>query len=88
MDQEVADRLGRRHVPAQHANRLRERSHLQVDPAVEGEMIDRAATVLSQHAAGVGVVDHDQGLEPFGPLHDAGERGDVAVHAEDPVRDN
>src|SRR5439155_16354892 len=88
VDQEVADRLGRRDVPAQNADSLRQRSHLQVDPAIEAEMIDRTAAILAQHATGVGVVDHDQGAETLGPFHDAGQGSDVAVHAEDAIGDD
>ena len=88
MDQEVAHRLGPRDIAAQHPDRLGERSHLEVDAPIEAEVADRAPPVLAQDAAGVRVVDHNQRLEPLGPLDDRRQRRDVAVHAEDAVGDD
>ena len=45
------DRVARRaHVPAQRADGLRQGSHLNVDAAVQVEMVDRPASVAAQHA--------------------------------------
>ena len=76
------------HIAAQHAYRLGQRAHLDVDAAVEAEVVHGAAPVAAEHARGVGVVDHHGGLVPLGDLADAGQRGDVAVHAEDAVGDD
>ena len=46
-------------VAAQHADRLGERPHLDVHPAVQAEVVDRARARCAQHAGGVGVVHVD-----------------------------
>ncbi len=48
----------------------------------------RAAAVVAEHARGVGIVDQHGRTEVLGRLHDAGQRRDVAVHAEDAVGDH
>ncbi len=60
---------------------------LDVHAAVHAEMIDRAAPVLPEHAAGVRVVDHHDAAEFLGERAQLGERAEVAVHAEDAVGD-
>ncbi len=51
-------------------------------------MIDRAAAVPTEDAAGVGVVDHDGRPERLGRLDDPGEWRDVAIHREHAVGDD
>ena len=51
-------------------------------------MVDRAAAVPAEHARGVGVVHHDRRPELLGRGDDLRQRRDVAVHAEDAVRDD
>ena len=45
-------------VAAERADRLRQRADLDVDAAVHAEVVDRAAAVPAEHAAGVRVVHH------------------------------
>ena len=51
-------------------------------------MVDRSAAVPTEHARGVGVIDHDGRAECLGRLDDPGEWRDVAVHREDAVGDD
>ena len=76
------------HVAAQHADRLGQRAHLDGHPTVQPEVVDGAATVVAQDARGVGIVDQHRGTVLLGRLDDAGQRRDVAVHAEDTVGDH
>ena len=75
-------------VAAHDADRLGQRADLDVDAAVQVEVVDRAAAVPAQHAGGVRVVDHDRRLVAIGHVADAGQRRDVAVHREDAVGDD
>ena len=79
--------LRSRHVPAERADRLRQRPHLDVDPAVHAEMVDGAASVLPEYAARVRIVDHHDAAELLGERAQLRERADVAVHAEYTVAD-
>ena len=71
----------------EHADRLRERPDLDVDAPVQPEVIHRAGATRAEHAGGVRVVDHHDGVAPLGDVHEVGERRDVGVHREDAVRD-
>ena len=62
----IAQLLVGGHVAAHGADGLGQRAHLDVPPAVEAEVVDRAAPVLAQHARGVGVVDHADGAVGLG----------------------
>ena len=75
-------------VAAHHADGLGQRADLDVDAAVEVEVVDRAAAVAAEHARRVRVVDHDRRFVPVGDVADAGQRRDVAVHREDAVGDD
>ena len=86
--EDVAQVLRAGDVAAQDADRLGQRADLDRDPAVEPEVVDRAAAVAAEHARGVGVVDHDRRAELLGRLDDPRQRRDVAVHAEDAVGDD
>ena len=88
LDQVVLEVLAPGDVAAHHADRLGQRADLDVDPAVEVEVVDRAAPVAAQHARRVGVVDHDRRLVSLGHVADARERRDVAVHREHAVGDD
>ena len=50
-------------------------------------MIDAAAAVAAEDAAGVRVVDHHDGAVFFGEVGEFVDGADVAVHGEDAVRD-
>ncbi len=75
-------------VATQDADRLGQRAHLDVDPAVEVEMVHGAPAVATEDARRMGVVDHDRGRVPVGDIADVAQRRDVAVHAEDAVGDD
>ena len=51
-------------------------------------MVDRAAAVPAENAGRVGVVDEDRGIGRLGRLDDAGQRSDVAIHAEHAIGDD
>ena len=74
-------------VAAEHADGLRQRADLNVDAAVQTEVIDRAAARRPEHAAGMGVVDHHDAAEFVGDVAESGQRAEVAVHAEHAVGD-
>ena len=86
--EDLAQRLAAGDVAAQHADRLGQRPDLDVDPAVQAEVVDAAAPVAAQHAGGVRVVDVDDRIGLLGGLHDLGQAGDVAVHAEHAIGDD
>ena len=88
LSQHLAQRGRAGDVSAQHAHRLAHRPDLDRHPSVEVEMIHRPAPVAPQHARSVGVVHHDGRTEFLGRGHDPGEWRDVAIHAEDAVRDH
>ncbi len=52
------------------------------------EVVDRPASVASEDARRVGIVDVDDGIGLLGGLDDLGKPRDVAVHAEDAVGDD
>ena len=66
MVQEVDQRAAAGDVAAERADRLRQRADLDVDAAVHAEVIDGAAAVPAEHAAGVRVVDHHDAAELLG----------------------
>ena len=85
-------KLGRARVAADEgavgAERLAQRADHHVDLALEPELGDEAAAGGADHPGGVGLVDHDARAVPARELDDAGQRGEVAVHREDGVRDD
>ena len=74
-------------VAAERADGLRERADLDIDAAMQVEVVDGAAAVAAQHARGVRVVDHHDRAIFLGQRAKAGQRADVAVHGEDAVGD-
>jgi hypothetical protein len=52
-------------VSAERADGFRQRADLNIDAAVQLEVIDRAAAVAAQHAGRVRVVDHHDGAVFF-----------------------
>jgi hypothetical protein len=74
-------------VAAERADGLRERPDLDVDAPVHVEVVDGAAAVPAEHAAGMRVVHHHDRAEFFGRVAEAWQRAEVAVHAEDAVGD-
>ena len=60
---------------------------LDVDATVESEVIDGAASLRSEHAAGVRVVHHHDAAELVCYVTETGQRAQVAVHAEHAVGD-
>ena len=71
----------------QDTDGLRERSHLDVHPAVQAEVIDGAGAPVPEHAARVRVVDHHDRAVLLSDLDEPRERRDVAVHGEHTVGD-
>ena len=76
-----------RDEPAEDADRLRERPHLDIHSAVQAEVVDGPAPVLAQHPRRVGVVDHHDGAVLVRDLDQRWKRCDVAVHREHAVGD-
>src|SRR5574337_2098692 len=52
---------------------------------MEVEMVDCPATVLPEHTAGVGVIDHHDRADLFRHGHQVRQWGNVPVHAEVPT---
>ena len=74
-------------VAAERADGLRQRADLDVHAAVHAEVVDGAAAVPAEHAAGVRVVHHHDRAELLGHVAERRQRPEVAVHAEDAVGD-
>src|SRR5882724_1250415 len=74
-------------VSTENADGLRQRTNLNINAAVDIEMVYGAAAVAAENAGGVRVVDHHDGTVFFGEVAECGERADVAVHGEDAVGD-
>ena len=74
-------------IPAQHADRFRQRPHLNVHAPMQAEMIDGAAAVPPQHAGRVRIIHHHDRAVLLRRFHQAGQRADVAVHGEHAIRD-
>ncbi len=77
-----------RHQPAHHAEGFRQRADFNVDLAMQAKVVHDAAPALAQHALAVGVIDHQDGLIILADGVDLVQRGDIAIHAEDPVGDH
>ena len=75
-------------VAAERADGLRQRADLDIDAAVQVEVVDGAAAVAAQHAGSVRVVDHHDGAVLFRQRGQLRQRADVAVHREDAVGDD
>ena len=55
---------------------------------IDVEVLADAAAGLPQHAQGMRLVDHQQGLVPLLQVDELGQIGDVAVHAVDALDDD
>ena len=86
--QEINEGSRPRDVAAQHADRFGQRPHLHVDTAVKGEMVNRAASVLSKYAACVRVIHHHDAAEFLGKIAQIRQRAEIAVHTEYAVADD
>ena len=76
-----------RDVAAHDAYGLGERAELDVELLVDAEVVRRAAPA-AENARAVRVVHHDGRIVLLGQIDDSGQRRDIAVHAEDAVRDD
>ena len=85
--QELDQRAAAGDVAAQRADRFRQRADLDVDPAVHAEVIDRAAAVRPEDAARVRIVHHHDAAVLLGQGAQVGNGAEIAVHAEDAIRD-
>ena len=88
LPQPLHESRGAGHIPAHDAEGFRHRADLDIDPAVESEVVDDAAAAAAEDALAVGVVDHDESLVRLGHRHDGIKGGDVPVHRENPVGDH
>ncbi len=70
------------HVPAQSPDRFRQRTDLDIHPAVHVEMVDRSPPVLPEHSTGMRIVDHHDAAGVFREITQRGQRAEVAIHAE------
>ena len=85
--EELDQRAAAGDVAAKRADRLRQRADLDIHPPVHAEVIDGAAAVPAEHAAGVRVVHHHDAAEFLGDVAQRRQRAEVAVHAEHAVGD-
>ena len=83
--QPVDQRAGSDHVTAEYADGLGEGADLDVDLAVQAEVVDGAAPVAAHDARCVRVVNHGDAAVFLGEFDELVEFGDVAVHAEHTV---
>ena len=83
--QPVDDRFLAGDKPADDAKGFAQRTHLDVDAAVQTEVVDDAAPTAPEHALAMRVVHHEHGAVRLGDLAQLVQRGDVTIHAEDPV---
>ena len=74
-------------VPPECAERFRERPDLHVDASVKTEVIDRAASLRTEHAARMRIVDHHDAAELVGDVAETRKCAEVSVHAEDAIGD-
>jgi len=96
LQQPLDQGLVSRHEGARRARALAERGHVQHAPAgmraggrvraADGG--ERAAPLRAAHPEAVGVIEQEQGVVPLRQRDEAGQVGDVAVHAEDRIRDD
>ena len=85
---EKIDQIARAaHVSAQRANRLGQRSHLNIDASVNVEVIDRASSIAPQHAGSMRVVDHHDRAVFFREIAQRRQWTNVAIHREHSVGD-
>ena len=84
----VNEIAGAADVAAETADGLGEGADLDVDLAMDVEVIDGAAAVAAEDARGVGVVDHHDGVVLPGESGELVDGADVAVHRKDAVRDD
>ena len=49
-------------------------------------MINDAAPTLAKHTFAMSIIHHQQNIVLFGDFVNCGQWGNVAIHAEDPVR--
>ncbi len=73
---------------AARGQRLGKRPHPQVHPILDAEQLSRSRTTLAEHSHGVRFIDHEPGAVSRAQLGDLPERGDIALHREDPVDDD
>ena len=67
------------------SERFAEGAGMDVDAAVEAELLGHSPSGRSYDSGGMALVHHDQGVVLFGQVAYPVHRGDVAVHAEDAV---
>ncbi len=87
MIQKLDERPRARDISAERADGLRQCPDLNVDAAVQAEVIDRAAALFPEHAARVRVVNHHDAAELVGNIAESRQRAQIAVHAEHAIGD-
>ncbi len=78
----------RGHISTDGWDGLAERAHLDIDLAVHVVIFFDARAFFAEHTQGMGFIDHQPGVVFFTQLHHLGQVNDIAVHAEDGVRDD
>ena len=73
MVEELDERPASGDVSSQRPEGFRQRAHLNIHPPVHAEVIDRAASVLSEHPARMSIVDHHDAVEFLGQRAQAGK---------------
>src|SRR5690348_17686368 len=87
MTEQVNEVARAANVSADGADGFAERADLDVDASVAVEMVNGAASVASENAGGMGVVDHHDAIVFFGEVAKLRERSDVAFHGKNAVGD-
>ena len=76
------------HITAYRGDGFAERAHLDIDGANHVEVFFDTATGFAEHAHGVGLIHHQPSIVFLAKLDHIGQVDDVAVHAEDGIRDD
>ena len=74
-------------VASERADGFRQRPDLNIDAAVQSEVVDRSAAFSAEHAARMRIVHHHDAAELVGQIAESRQCAEIAVHAEDAVGD-
>ena len=85
VQQPLDERAAAGHESARAAEGLAQRADADVDAVLDAQVFGHAAAARTEHAGGVGFVDHQHRVVPPRQFGQLGQRRQVAVHAEQAV---
>lgn len=86
VDQELAQQPGSGDIGPVRTERLAEGSHLDLDPALNADVLGEPASARAQHPNPVRLIQKEPGPKSILQLHDLPQRGRVAIHAVNRLR--